>query len=90
MASQRHDADECWPGGAAPWLRNGRDDQQTHRAGLDVTAAMDGRFLLSNSANLRRTRALASFNRTHNFRVAWLAELPFGAGKHCGSMRKDA
>jgi hypothetical protein len=29
-----------------------------------------------------RNRALASFDRPQNFRVAWLAELPFGAGKH--------
>jgi len=30
---------------------------------------------------LDRNRALAGFDRTHNLRVAWLAELPFGAGK---------
>jgi len=28
-----------------------------------------------------RNRALANFDRTHNFRFSWVAELPFGAGK---------
>jgi hypothetical protein len=32
-------------------------------------------------ANFPRNRAVASFDRTHNLRVAWVAELPFGAGK---------
>jgi hypothetical protein len=41
-----------------------------------------GSLLFYDAANFARNRALAGFDRTHNFRLAWVAELPFGAGKH--------
>ena len=41
-----------------------------------------GSLLFYDAANFARNRALAGFDRTHNFRFAWVAELPFGAGKH--------
>ena len=37
--------------------------------------------MLFYGAGFDRNRAVAGFNRTNNFRVGWLAELPFGAGK---------
>jgi hypothetical protein len=40
-----------------------------------------GGLLFYDAANIARNRALAGFDRTHNFRVAWVAELPFGAHK---------
>ena len=40
-----------------------------------------GSLLFYDAANFDRNRALAGFDRTQNFRVAWVAELPFGAGK---------
>jgi hypothetical protein len=40
-----------------------------------------GSLLFYDAANLARNRALAGFDRTHNFRLAWVAELPFGTGK---------
>ena len=41
-----------------------------------------GSLLFYDAANFARNRSLAGFDRTHNFRLAWVAELPFGAGKH--------
>jgi hypothetical protein len=41
-----------------------------------------GSLMFYDAANMGRNRAVASFDRPQNFRVAWLAELPFGAGKH--------
>jgi hypothetical protein len=40
-----------------------------------------GSLLFYDSADIARNRALAGFDRTHNLRLAWVAELPFGAGK---------
>jgi hypothetical protein len=40
-----------------------------------------GTLMFYDSANFNRNRALASFDRPQNFRFAWLADLPFGAGK---------
>jgi len=40
-----------------------------------------GSLLFYDAGNFARNRALAGFDRTHNFRFAWVAELPFGAGK---------
>jgi hypothetical protein len=40
-----------------------------------------GSLMFYDPANFARNRALASFDRTHNLRAAWVAELPFGAGK---------
>jgi hypothetical protein len=37
--------------------------------------------LLFYGAGFDRNRALAGFDRAQNFRIGWLAELPFGAGK---------
>jgi hypothetical protein len=37
--------------------------------------------LLFYGAGFDRNKALAGFDRTQNFRIGWLAELPFGAGK---------
>jgi hypothetical protein len=41
-----------------------------------------GSLMFYDAADVGRNRALAGFDRPQNFRVAWLAELPFGAGKH--------
>ena len=41
-----------------------------------------GSLMFYDAADVQRNRALASFDRPQNFRVAWLAELPFGEGKH--------
>src|SRR6185369_2014615 len=38
-------------------------------------------LMFYDTANFKRNRALASFDRPQNFRFAWVAELPFGAGK---------
>jgi hypothetical protein len=40
-----------------------------------------GGLLFYDAANIARNRALAGFDRTQNFRIAWVAELPFGAHK---------
>ena len=51
-----------------------------------------GSLLFYDAANFARNRALAGFDRTHNFRLAWVAELPFGAGKHWahdGAVQQD-
>src|SRR5262249_7158979 len=40
-----------------------------------------GSLLFYDAADYARNRALAGFDRTHNFRFAWVAELPFGGGK---------
>jgi hypothetical protein len=36
-------------------------------------------------SQLERNRALAGYDRSHTFRTAWVAELPFGAGKRWAS-----
>jgi hypothetical protein len=40
-----------------------------------------GSLMFYDAANFARNRALASFDRTQNLRIAWVAELPFGARK---------
>jgi hypothetical protein len=40
-----------------------------------------GSLLFYDAANFARNRAVAGFDRTQNFRFAWVAELPFGSGK---------
>jgi hypothetical protein len=40
-----------------------------------------GSPLFYDPANFARSRALAGFDRTHNFRLAWVADLPFGKGQ---------
>jgi hypothetical protein len=40
-----------------------------------------GSLLFYTAADFHRNRALAGFDRPQNLRVAWIAELPFGAGK---------
>jgi hypothetical protein len=40
-----------------------------------------GSLMFYDAANFARNRALASFDRKQNLRIAWVAELPFGAGK---------
>ena len=40
-----------------------------------------GTLMFYDAANFHRNRARASFDRPQNFRVAWISELPFGAGK---------
>ena len=47
-----------------------------------------GSLLFYDAANFQRNRALAGFDRPHNFRFAWVAELPFGKGK-AGTLRAD-
>ena len=51
-----------------------------------------GSLLFYDTANFNRNRALAGFDRPQNFRFAWVAELPFGAGKrwaHQGSPERS-
>jgi hypothetical protein len=40
-----------------------------------------GTLMFYDTANFHRNRALAGFDRPQNFRLAWLADLPFGARK---------
>jgi hypothetical protein len=54
----------------------------TYSKAIDINDQELGSLLFYDPANFKRNRALAGFDRTQNFRVAWLAELPFGAGKH--------
>jgi hypothetical protein len=53
----------------------------TFSKAIDINDQELGSLLFYDPANFGRNRALAGFDRTHNLRVAWLAELPFGAGK---------
>ncbi len=54
----------------------------TYSKAIDLTDQELSTLLFYDPANVGRNRALAGFDRPQNFRVAWLAELPFGAGKH--------
>ncbi len=40
-----------------------------------------GSLLFYDAADFSRNRAVAGFDRTQNFRAAWVGDLPFGAGK---------
>src|SRR5262249_29470311 len=40
-----------------------------------------GSPLFYDVADFTRNRALAGFDRSHNFRLAWVADLPFGKGR---------
>jgi len=53
----------------------------TYSKAIDNVDNELGSLLFYDSANFARNRALAGFDRTQNFRVAWLADVPFGAGK---------
>ncbi len=53
----------------------------TYSKAIDNVDNELGTLMFYDAANFARNRALASFDRTHNFRVAWVADLPFGAGK---------
>jgi len=53
----------------------------TYSKAIDNVDNSLGSLLFYDSANVARNRALAGFDRTQNFRVSWLADLPFGAGK---------
>jgi hypothetical protein len=53
----------------------------TYSKAIDITDQELGSLLFYDSANVGRNRALAGFDRPQNFRVGWLAELPFGPGK---------
>lgn len=59
---------------------------------IDWTDDTGGSLLFNTPSAVARNRAVAGFDRTHNLRAAWLAELPFGAGKpwvnSAGIMRK--
>ena len=49
----------------------------------DESAADDGSYTLGWNlpSQFRRNRAAAGYDRTHNFQLAWVYELPFGTGK---------
>jgi outer membrane receptor protein involved in Fe transport len=49
----------------------------------DESATDDGSYNMTWNlpSQFRRNRALAGYDRTHNFQLAWVYELPFGAGK---------
>ncbi len=53
----------------------------TYSKAIDLTDGEGGGLLFYDAANLARNRAVAGFDRTHIFRAAFVAELPFGAGK---------
>ena len=53
----------------------------TYSKAIDIVDQELGGLLFYDPANFARNRALAGFDRPQNFRVGWLAELPFGAGK---------
>ena len=48
---------------------------------IDWTDDSSGGLSWNIASQLQRNRALAGFDRPHIFRFAWVAELPFGAGK---------
>jgi hypothetical protein len=48
---------------------------------IDYTDDSGGGLMFNDLSQFRRNRALAGFDRTHTFRLAWVAELPFGRGK---------
>ena len=54
----------------------------TFSKAIDLTDGEGGGLLFYDPANLVRNRAVAGFDRTQIFRAAFVAELPFGAGKH--------
>ena len=46
-----------------------------------VTSKSPGPLMWPDPTQLSRNCALAGYDRTHTFRVAWVGELPFGSGK---------
>ncbi len=48
---------------------------------IGYTDESGGSLLWNDLSQFRRNRAVAGFDRTHTFRLAWVAELPFGSGK---------
>jgi hypothetical protein len=54
----------------------------TYSKAIDLTDGAGGTLLFYDPANIGRNRALAGFDRTHIFRTAFVADLPFGRGKH--------
>jgi hypothetical protein len=48
---------------------------------INWSDATGGGLMWNTASQIDRNRALAGFDRTHTLRTAWLAELPFGAGK---------
>ncbi|MEK7407353.1 MAG: carboxypeptidase regulatory-like domain-containing protein [Acidobacteriota bacterium] len=52
---------------------------------IDYTDDSGGGLSWNHLSQYQRNRAVAGFDRTHNFRLAWLAELPFGAGRRWAS-----
>ncbi len=54
----------------------------TYSKAIDITDQELSTLLFYDPANLARNRALAGFDRPQEFRLAWLADLPFGRGKH--------
>jgi hypothetical protein len=53
----------------------------TFAKAIDWSDGTGGGLTWNTASQLTRNRALAGFDRTHTLRMAWLAELPFGAGK---------
>jgi hypothetical protein len=53
----------------------------TYSKAIDIADQELGSLLFYDPGNVGRNRALAGFDRPQNFRVGWLAELPFGVGK---------
>ena len=53
----------------------------TYSKAIDNVDNELGTLLFYDAANFARNRAAAGFDRTQNLRMAWVADLPFGAGK---------
>jgi hypothetical protein len=49
---------------------------------INMTDSTTGTYLFNYPSYVARNRALAGYDRTQNLRIAWVSELPFGAGKH--------
>jgi outer membrane receptor protein involved in Fe transport len=52
---------------------------------INLTDDSGGGLLWNDLSQFARNRALAGYDRTHTFRFAWVAELPFGRGKRWAS-----
>jgi len=94
LASSGYLVDETFiePVGSATYNALQAQAQRRLTAGLQMNLAYTWSKAINNvdnelgsllfyGAGFDRNRAVAGFNRTQNFRVGWLAELPFGAGK---------
>jgi hypothetical protein len=67
--------DRTLPGGALVKIA------YTFSKAINVTDNSAGGLLFHNAEVFARNRALAGYDRTHNLRMAFVSELPFGRGK---------